>query len=153
MISDYFLTTPDRVIVTRRIFDASKELLFSAFSHPAHLKNWWGPNGFTNTFHEFDFREGGKWDFTMHGPEKGNYANLCEFVKIDAPNLIAWKRHSQPLFNVQFTFEAVAHQKTEIIFKMVFDTAAECEKLKKFVASKNEENFDRLELELQKMKP
>lgn len=35
-----------------------------------HLKNWWGPDGFTNTFHEFNLRPNGKWILTMHGPEK-----------------------------------------------------------------------------------
>jgi uncharacterized protein YndB with AHSA1/START domain len=60
---------------------------------PNHLKNWWGPKGFTNTFNEFDLRPGGKWSFVMHGPDKGNYVNECEFVKIEKPKLIAWKRH------------------------------------------------------------
>lgn len=151
MTNDFFPTTPDREIVTTRIFDYPKALLFTAWSNPDHLQNWWGPEGFTNTFTEFDFREGGKWDFIMHGPEKGNYHNVCEFVKIDAPHLIAWKRHSQPLFNVQFTFEDLTATQTRVVFKMIFDTAEACEKLRKFVVDKNEENLDRLEAELQKM--
>ena len=36
----------------------------------------------------------------MHGPDKGNYPNEFEFIKIDKPNLIAWKRHSKPLFKI-----------------------------------------------------
>ncbi len=145
MPTDLFSTAPDCEIVTTRVFNVPKEVLFSAFSQPEHLKNWWGPKGFTNTFNEFDFREGGLWDFTMHGPDKGNYANRCEFVKIDIPNLIYWKRHSQPLFNVLFVFEEVNETKTRLVFKMIFGTAAECDKLKKYVVDKNEENLDRLE--------
>lgn len=34
---------------------------------------------------------------------------------------------------------------------MIFDTSAACNKLKPFVIDKNEENFDRLEVELAKM--
>lgn len=34
---------------------------------------------------------------------------------------------------------------------MLFDTIEECEKMRKFVAPKNEENFDRLEKELKNM--
>lgn len=149
-MTEIFPTTPDCEIVTTRTFNAPKEILFSAWSNPNHLKNWWGPNGFSNTFTEFDFREGGKWDFIMHGPDKGNYHNQVEFVKIDPPNLIAWKRHSKPLFNVLFTFEET-NGKTKVIFKMIFDTPEECNKLKPYVVDKNEENFDRLEDELQKM--
>lgn len=87
----------------------------------------------------------------MHGPDKGNYPNAVEFIKIDKPNLIFWKRHSKPLFKVLATFEEVSSDKTKIVFKMIFDTAEECNKLKPHVVDKNEENFDRLEVELTKM--
>ena len=151
MESKNFSTSTDCEIVTQRIVNASINLAFAAWSDPNHLKNWWGPAGFTNTFNEFDFRPGGKWSFVMHGPDKGNYANECEFIKIDKPNLIFWKRHSKPLFKVLVTFEEISSNKTKIIFKMIFDTAEECNKLKPFVVDKNEENFDRLETELTKM--
>ena len=125
--------------------------MYRAWAEPDHLKNWWGPAGFTNTFHEFDFREGGKWRFTMHGPEKGNYENECEFIKIEEPSLIAWKRFSKPIFQVLFTFEAVAADQTTIVFKMLFDDAETCRKVKTFAVDKNEENFDKLECELLNM--
>lgn len=152
MTSEIISKNPDCEIVTTRIINFPKTLVFSAWANPNHLKNWWGPKGFTNTFSEFDFRVGGKWVFVMHGPEKGNYANECEFIKIDEPNLIAWKRISQPLFKVVALFEEVGKDKTKVIFKMIFDTEAECNKLKGFVVDKNEENFDKLEIELSKMK-
>ena len=142
---------PDTEIVSRRIFAVSKKFLFQAFSNPTHLKIWWGPTGFTNTFHEFNFRVGGQWRFTMHAPEQGNFENHCEFTQIEPESLIAWKRYSKPLFRVEFTFEEVAHNVTELIFRMLFDTPEECEKLKKYVVDKNEENFDRLEKELERM--
>lgn len=151
MISQILTTTPDSEIVSSRIVNASRELVYAAWTDPNHLKNWWGPAGFTNTFHEFDLRPGGRWIYTMHGPEKGNYQNDVEFLVIDRPSFIAWKRHSKPLFQVVATFEEVASDKTKVIFKMLFETAEECAKLKPYVVDKNEENFDRLEVELTKM--
>ena len=151
MTTEILNTTPDCEIVSTRTFNVSNELLFRAWAEPNHLKNWWGPAGFTNTFNEFDFRVGGKWSFVMHGPDKGNYANECEFIKIEKPSLIAWKRHSQPIFQVVALFEELENNQTKLIFKMLFNTASECEKLKKFVVDKNEENFDKLETELSKM--
>lgn len=144
-------TTPDCEIVSTRVFNVSKEKLFRAWAEPEHLKNWWGPLGFTNTFNEFDFRVGGKWSFIMHGPDKGNYANECEFIQIETNSIIAWKRHSKPLFKVVALFESVTENSTNLVFKMLFDTAEECSKLKVFVVDKNEENFDKLEIELSKM--
>jgi uncharacterized protein YndB with AHSA1/START domain len=148
MIIDKFSNSDKNVIVTTRIFNFPIDIVFSAWSDSKHLKKWWGPKGFTNTFHEFDFRPNGKWIFTMHGPEKGNYHNECEFLEIIAPNLIAWKRHSQPIFDVVFNFEKIAENMTKVIFRMIFETPEACEKLKPFVVDKNEENFDRLEKEL-----
>lgn len=135
-------------IVSMRIFPTSREILFKAFADPNHLSKWWGPKGFTNTFHKFDFREGGHWRFTMHAPEKGNFENHCEFTHIQVPQLIAWKRHSKPHFRVMFLFESICSSETKLIFKMMFDTEEECNKLKPFTVDKNEENFDRLFTEL-----
>jgi uncharacterized protein YndB with AHSA1/START domain len=151
MGTDIIITTPDCEIVSSRVFNVPRERMYRAWSNPNHLKNWWGPAGFTNTFHEFDFRVGGKWSFIMHGPDKGHYANECEFIKIEVPSLIAWKRYSKPLFQVLATFEDVSEAKTKLVFKMLFQTAEECRKIKTFAVDKNEENFDRLEKELAKM--
>ena len=48
-------------------------------------------------------------------------------------------------------FEELRNGDTTVIFRMIFDTEEECDKLKKFVVDKNEENFDRLEQELASM--
>ena len=151
MAAEIISTTPDCEIVSSRTVNASREIVYTAWTDPKHLKNWWGPAGFTNTFNEFDLRPGGKWSFIMHGPEKGNYPNECEFIKIDKPSLITWKRLSKPLFQVVATFEEVSGDKTKIVFKMIFNSVSECNKVKKFAVDKNEENFDRLENELAKI--
>ncbi|MDF2450332.1 MAG: hypothetical protein K0R26_2836 [Bacteroidota bacterium] len=143
-MSPDFNGSPETEIVSIRIVNEPLEKVFEAWSNAEYLKKWWGPKGFTNTFHEFDFKVGGKWIFTMHGPEKGNYPNDCEFTKIEKPTLIAWKRYSQPIFRVVTSFED-CKGKTKIIFRMVFNSAEERNKLIKFVPKKNEENFDKLE--------
>ncbi len=145
MLNEILVTTPETEIVTTRIFQYPIELAFRAWSEPEQLKKWWGPNGFTNTFIEFDFKVGGRWKFIMHGPDKGNYENECEFIKIEKPTCIAWKRYSKPHFQVLVKFESITDRQTKIIFKMLFATEDECNKIKNFVIDKNEENFDRLE--------
>lgn len=143
--------TPECEIVSTRIVNVSAEHVFKAWTDPNHLKNWWGPKGFTNTFNEFDLRPGGKWSFIMHGPDKGNYHNECEFIQIEKPTLVAWKRFSKPLFQVLATFENISNSKTKIIFRMIFDSPEECNKIKRFAVDLNEENFDKLEVELTKV--
>lgn len=151
MTTEIITTTPDCEIVSSRIINASRELVYRAWTDPNHLKNWWGPAGFTNTFNEYDLRIGGRWRFVMHGPDKGNYMNECEFIKIEKPSLIAWRRISKPIFQVVATFEELSGDQTKLVFKMLFNTADECRKVKAFAVDKNEENFDRLENELTKM--
>lgn len=62
---------------TERTFFATPSEAFSAFEDPGQLATWWGPDGFTNTFDE-----GGRWVFTMHGPNGANFANECIFREL-----------------------------------------------------------------------
>jgi uncharacterized protein YndB with AHSA1/START domain len=132
-------------IISARIVNAPVEAVYEAFANPDQLKNWWGPSGFTNTIHEFDLRPGGHWRLTMHGPEKGNYENASVFHTVEPLQKVAWKRSTMPLFDMEVEFQRVDDERTKISFRMIFATAAECEKLRKFVEPNNEENFDRLE--------
>jgi uncharacterized protein YndB with AHSA1/START domain len=138
----------DREIYSSRIIHASSEIAYQAFANPLHLKKWWGPEGFTNTIHEFDLQPGGKWILTMHGPEKGNYENSSIFKIVVPHKLITWTRISQPIFDMEVAFENISNSKTRISFRMIFNSVEECEKIKRFAVPKNEENFDRLEREL-----
>ncbi|MFC0273178.1 SRPBCC domain-containing protein [Metabacillus herbersteinensis] len=52
-------------LILEREFDAPKELVFKAFSEAEHLKQWWGPRGWTLTVCNIDFREGGVWHYCM----------------------------------------------------------------------------------------
>ncbi|KAA3439755.1 SRPBCC domain-containing protein [Rufibacter hautae] len=141
----------DQEIVTIRVLEFSKGKVYKAWSNPEQLKDWWGPKGFWNTFELFDFRPGGQWKFVMHEPERGNYKNECEFLKIEEPNLIYWKRLTQPLFQVCATFEEIEKGSTKITFRMIFDSVEACNKIKPFAIDKNEENFDKLNILLERL--
>ncbi|MDN4492761.1 SRPBCC domain-containing protein [Ureibacillus aquaedulcis] len=52
-------------IVLEREFNATKELLFKAFSEEEHLKKWWGPRGWMLTYCHIDFRVDGIWHYCM----------------------------------------------------------------------------------------
>lgn len=138
----------NREIRSSRILTAPLETVYKAFANPDHLMQWWGPEGFTNTFHEFDLRPEGNWVLTMHGPEKGNYENASVFKRVEPMRLVSWTRVSQPLFDMEVAFEKVSDSETRISFRMLFETAETCAKIKGFAEPKNEENFDRLEKEL-----
>ena len=145
-------STPDTEIVSARNIPVPRELVYKAWTDPEHLKNWWGPKGFTNTFHEYYLRPKGRWRFIMHGPDNTNYLNECVFVQIKEPSLIIWNHISYPEFQVVVTFERLSDNETLLIFKMVFNSIEECNHVKTYAVDKNEENFDKLEAELSAMR-
>ncbi len=98
----------DREVVTTRVFDAPWALVFRAWTEPEHLMQWWGPKGFTNTFHEFEMRTGGKWRFTMHGPNGAEYLNEVEFEEVTPPERLIWKHVSMPHFQLTVLFEELS---------------------------------------------
>ncbi len=140
----------DREIVTTRIFNAPRELVFKAWTDPDHLARWWGPKGFTNTFHEFDLRPGGVWRFVMHGPDGTDYQNNNVFVEIVEPARIVFDHVTWPQHRVTATFEEV-DGKTRLAFRMVFRSAVDCDKVKGYAVEGLEQNLDRLEAELAKL--
>jgi uncharacterized protein YndB with AHSA1/START domain len=135
----------DNEIVSTRIIDAPRHLVFKAWEDPEILKTWWGPEGFSNTFHEFNFIIGGKWNFTMHGPGGTGYPNKNMFENIVSPELIVFT-HLEPVhqFRVTVTLDEVCDS-TKLIFHMLFECAEECGRVKPYIRIANEQNFDRLE--------
>jgi uncharacterized protein YndB with AHSA1/START domain/uncharacterized glyoxalase superfamily protein PhnB len=120
-------TTADREIVITRVLDAPRELVFKVWTDPKHLINWFGPNGFTNTFHEVDIKPGGVWRFTMHGPNGMNFPNLVKFSKIVIPERLEYEHGSGDendtnKFNVVVTFEEY-ELKTRLTMRSIFSSA------------------------------
>jgi uncharacterized protein YndB with AHSA1/START domain len=139
---------PDRDIVSARTFDAPRERVFEAFVDPARLARWWGPAGFTNTFHEFDARPGGWWRFTMHGPGGLEVPNESVFVELARPERIVLRHVSaEHPYELSMTF-AEEGARTRVTWRMRHATAAECERVRPYVVAGNEQNFDRLAGEL-----
>jgi uncharacterized protein YndB with AHSA1/START domain len=111
----------DREIVVTRVFDAPRALVFKAWTDPKHLAHWWGPNGFTLTTYELDFKPGGIWRFVMHGPDGRDYQNKVVYVEIVESERLVYK-HVPPHFQMTVTFEDDGG-KTRITAQMLFETA------------------------------
>jgi uncharacterized protein YndB with AHSA1/START domain len=131
-------------IVCTRLIAAPVAEVFSAFSDPNRLAQWWGPKGFANTFHEFDFRPGGIWRFTMRGPDGTAYAMDHRFTEIVSMERIV-VRHIQPGHDFTLTITVADRDaRTEIVWTMLFDDPAEAVRVRPFVVPANEQNIDRL---------
>ncbi|MGF1609822.1 MAG: SRPBCC domain-containing protein [Kiloniellales bacterium] len=121
-------TGSDREIVLTRLFDAPRELVFEAWSDPAQLAQWWGPDGFTTTTHTMDLRPGGVWRFVMHGPDGRDYPNKVTYIEVERPSRLVYRQGGEEdlediQFHVTVTFEAQGG-KTKVTLRSVFPSAA-----------------------------
>ncbi|MCM3267834.1 SRPBCC family protein [Paenibacillus elgii] len=139
-------------LISTREFDVPQELVFRAWTTPDLLARWWGPHGFTNTFHECDIRPGGTWRLTMHGPDGTDYPNHNVFVEIVPFERIVIDHLSGHEFRLTGTFENL-EGRTKVTFRQLFKLTEEFEQVKTFCMEANEQNLDRLGRVLEEMTP
>jgi uncharacterized protein YndB with AHSA1/START domain len=63
-------TTEKKDLVITRVFTASLDQLWKAWSDPNDVMRWWGPTGFSCPLANIDFREGGVSLLAMHPPKE-----------------------------------------------------------------------------------
>lgn len=113
------MTIGENELIATREYDVPQKLVFRAWTTPDLLARWWGPQGFTNTFHECDMRPGGTWKFTMHGPDGVDYPNHNDFVEIVPLERIVLDHLSGHEFRVTATFEGF-EGRTRVTFRQLF---------------------------------
>lgn len=130
-----------------KLIPASPADVFAAMSSPARIARWWGPAGFTNTIHKYEFSPGGSWLLTMHGPDGTDYPNESRFTRI-VPNQVLEIEH---LSGHHFLLTLELHPReegTDVMWCQTFDTVEHYRKLAEFVAAANEQNLERLAAEV-----
>jgi uncharacterized protein YndB with AHSA1/START domain len=135
----------DREIEVIRVFEASRDLVFDAWTKEEHLSKWWGPNGFTLSFQKFDMNPGGTWEFIMHSPDGVDYPNTNIYVEVVRPERIVFRHAVFPHFMATALFEDLGG-KTKLTYTTVFDeNAAVFDKVKQYAVPGAEQTMDRLE--------
>lgn len=119
--------TEDRELVSTRLLDAPRELVYKVWTTPEHIVQWWGPNGFTNTIKEMDVTPGGTWRFTMHSADGTDFLNKVVYEEVIENEKLVYVHsgegeHDDAAFHVTVTFEEEG-DKTKLTMRMVFATA------------------------------
>lgn len=77
-------------LVITRVFDAPRDLVFRAWTDPAQLMRWWGPNGFTTPSVTVDLRGGGVFHYCMRAPDGQDYWGIGIYREIVPPEKIVY---------------------------------------------------------------
>lgn len=135
------------VFCTARDLPAPPSAVFAAIANAARLARWWGPAGFTNRFEHCEFVPGGRWVFTMHGPDGRSYPNESRFGEIDADARVVVHHVSAPRFTLTIALDAT-DTGTRVSWTQAFEDPAVAEAVRAIVEPANEQNLDRLAQEV-----
>ncbi|WP_404299377.1 SRPBCC family protein [Alicycliphilus denitrificans] len=136
-------STDNRTLFTERVLPAPPAAIFGAIANPNQLARWWGPNGFHNSIQAFDFRPGGRWLVTLHGPDGRDYPNEYRFADIAANELVVIEHVTAHWFELSISL-APQDGGTRVGWRQTFADAESCARLAPVCTPGNEQNLDRL---------
>lgn len=107
-IDETDVETSDRHLTVERTFDASPGRVFSAFTDPDELEEWYAPGPMTTEVHEFDARPQGTFSISMRGGEaphdvEGTFVEVVENERL----VHTWRGPAGGETRVTVAFEAV----------------------------------------------
>ena len=79
-----------RALTITRVFEAPPSLVFKVWSHPRHVKKWWGPRDFSVPACQMDFREGGTFRSCIRSPQGDDFWMSGVYREIDEPERLAF---------------------------------------------------------------
>ena len=122
------LTTPsDRTIRVERVFNASRDRVWKAFTDPALLAQWWG-RGNQLDIDRYEFERGGHWRFVEHSDhgKHGFEGRFREIIPIERLSM-TFEWDGMPGYPSVTTAELVdlGDGRTKLISTMQFYTPQE----------------------------
>lgn len=144
--------TKNRELSIERLINAPRELVWKVWTEPEHIKNWWGPSGFTNTIFKMEVKPGGEWEFIMHGPDGTDYKNLHIYKEVVKSGRLVLSHETAPKFLMTVNFVEQGN-KTLVKIHSLFESAEQLEQvIKVFKADVGmKQNVDKLEAYLNKI--
>lgn len=137
-----------------RVYDAPLRLVWNAWTDPKQAAKWWGPRGFTLTTHSKELRVGGKWIYTMHGPDGTDYPNIATYHEVLEKKRLVYDHGATEttpaLFRVTVNFEEKAGR-THMDMTMTLASAEAADAIKIHIKNANgNSTWDRLAEYLEK---
>jgi uncharacterized protein YndB with AHSA1/START domain len=122
------VTTPsDREIRIERVFNASRERVWRAFTDPSLVAQWWG-RGNKLVVERMEVERGGHWRFVEHGPD-GVHGFEGRYREVTPPDRIVqtfeWDGMPGYVAVETATFEDLGDGRTKVVTTSLFHTTEE----------------------------
>ncbi|GAB11768.1 hypothetical protein GOARA_088_00310 [Gordonia araii NBRC 100433] len=90
------MTTHEPDLTVERTMAATPEQIWAAWTAPAAIALWWGPDGFTSDVRELDVRDGGRFDVVMRGPDGSEFTNRYVFDDVEPGRRAVYVHQGSP---------------------------------------------------------
>ncbi|MCD2195291.1 SRPBCC domain-containing protein [Actinomycetospora endophytica] len=97
-MSEQTPTSTDGCVLITRVFDAPRERVFRAWTDPAALAAWYGPERVEVPAERIlvDLRLGGRYELTMLAPGGGEFTVGYEIIELVPPELLVLRSDPMP---------------------------------------------------------
>jgi uncharacterized protein YndB with AHSA1/START domain len=122
------------ILVHTRILDAPRDLVWEVWTKPEHIKEWWGPDGFSLTIKSMNVEPSKIWDSVMRGWGQ-DFDSKVEYMEVIKPSFLSYKHFGESEdynFTVSVLFEEI-EGKTLLTMKSVFKSKEIVEELNRRV--------------------
>ncbi len=124
------LRTPgDREIVTERVFDASPQRVWDAWTKPELIARWWGLRDTATRVDALELRPGGAWRFVETGSGGAEYAFRGVYREIVPPTRLAftfeWEGEPGHVLVDTLDFQDLGDGRTKLVVHALFHTREE----------------------------
>lgn len=122
-----FTTPSDREIRIERIYNATRERVWRAFTDPALVAQWWG-RGNRLVIERMELKKGGHWRYVEHGPE-GVHGFEGRYREVTPPERLVhtfeWDGMPAYVFIETHTLEDLGDGRTRVVTTLLAHTTAE----------------------------
>jgi uncharacterized protein YndB with AHSA1/START domain len=117
----------DREIRIERVFDASRDRVWQAFTDPKLVAQWWG-RGNKLVVERMEVEPGGHWRFVEHGPEgvqgfEGRYREVTPTTRL--VHTFEWDGMPAYVIIETVTLEDAGNGRTKVVNLLLFHTTEE----------------------------
>ena len=132
---DFSVDKDNRTIAVKREFAAELPLVWDAYTKPEILDRWWAPKPWKARTKSMDFRDGGKWLYSMVGPQGEEHWSVVNYNKIHPQRSFSGDdafsddmgtiNQEMPQSKWEVTFENKGEDLTQVNFHISFDNLAQ----------------------------